>query len=278
MNRRAVWKGRLSFEGLGFGIGLYSALSSSEKVSFNIVNRKTGNRVERRYLDSETGKPVERDQQIRGYQTDDGDYILVENDALKQLMPESEKVMAVKSFIACDDIDKLYFDKPYYLAPAADGDEEAFRHFAEALKNKEAAAFAEAVLFRRNRAVLIRPHEHTLVAHTLNYDYEVRSAKNAFKTLPEPDHDPELLELAGHIIETRMGRFDPADYQDRYNAALRELVQAKIEGREIKAPRLEPQDNVIDLREALRRSAGAGGKAKRKTTPKSAAKAGRKAG
>lgn len=169
---------------------------------------------------------------MRGYQLEDGDYVMVENDALKQLMPESDKTLVVQGFIECDDIDKLYFDKPYYLAPAEGKDEEGFSHFAQALEEKQAAALAEAVLFRRNRAVLISPHEKTLIATTLNYDYEVRSAKTPFKNLQEPKFDEGLLELASHIIQTRMGDFHPSDYTDRYNSALRELVKATREGRQ----------------------------------------------
>jgi DNA end-binding protein Ku len=257
MTRRAVWKGTLSFGKLSFSVGLYSALSSDEKISFHIVNRKTGNRVERQFVDSETGKPVGRGDQVRGHETDDGDYVTIEPEALKALQPEGDKVISVRSFIACDDIDKLYFDKPYYLAPADEEAEEAFGLFAQALEKESSAAFAEAVLFRRNRALLIRPHDDTLVATTLNYDYEVRSAKRVFASLTAENYDDEMLDLAGHIIDTRMGSFDPADYQDRYNNALAAVIRAKLEGKVLKPAKLEEADNVTDLREALRRSAKA---------------------
>lgn len=264
MTRRALWKGKLSIPG-GFscGVGLYSALSSTEKVSFHIVNRKTGHRVERRFVDSETEEPVERDDQVRGYRLDDGDYVLVENEALKQLVPQSHKLISVKHFIPCEAVDKVYFDKPYFLAPASDADGEAFRAFGEALGKSGSTAFAETVLFRRNRALLIRVHDDTVIAATLNYDYEVRTARNAFRSIKEPDFDEELLDLAGHLIETKSGRFDPADYHDRYNQALMELVEAKIEGRALPKRKAEPERKVVDLREALRLSAKQSGSAKK---------------
>ena len=265
MSRRAVWRGTLVFGKFRFEAKLYSALSSAEKISFHIVNRKTGNRVERQFVDSETESSVERDSQVRGYKLDDGNYVMVEDEALKALMPESDKTLTVTKMLTCDEIDKLYFDKPYYLAPAEDKDEDDFRQLTHALEKNQAAAFAEAVLFRRNRAVLIRPHEGTLIATTLDYDYEVRSAANAFKALSEPDYDEELLELAGHIIDKRMARFVPSDYQDRYNDALRELVEAKLEGREIKAPKRVKEDNVVNLRDALRQSAEQEDKPKKKS-------------
>lgn len=255
MTPRALWKGHLKGPGIECGVGLYSALSSAEKVSFHIVNRKTGNRVERRFVDSETEAAVERDDQVRGYQLDDGNYVLVEPEVLTSLVPESDKTIAIKHFLSCDDVDKLYFDKPYYLAPADDADEEAFRTFGEALERTSTVAFAEAVLFRRNRALIVRVHEGVMLASTLNYDYEVRSARNAFRGLSEPDYDEELLDLAGHLIKSKMSRFDPADYRDRYNAALMELVRAKMEGRKLPKAKPEPERKVVDLREALRLSA-----------------------
>lgn len=255
MTPRALWKGHIKGLGIECGVGLYSALSSAEKVSFHIVNRKTGNRVERRFVDSETEKPVERDEQVRGYQLDDGNYVLIELDVLTSLVPHSDKTIAIKHFLPCDAVDKLYFDKPYYLTPAEKADEKAFRAFGEALTKTSTVAFAEAVLFRRNRALIVRAHEGTVLASTLSYDYEVRSARNAFRSLSEPDYDEELLDLAGHLIKTKLGQFDPADYHDRYNAALMDLVRAKMEGRDLPKAKPEPERRVIDLREALRLSA-----------------------
>jgi DNA end-binding protein Ku len=255
MTPRALWKGHIKGLGIECGVGLYSALSSSEKVSFHIVNRKTGNRVERRFVDSETEKPVERDEQVRGYQLDDGNYVLIEPDVLTSLVPHSDKTIAIKHFLPCDAVDKLYFDKPYYLAPAEKADEEAFRAFGDALARTSTVAFAEAVLFRRNRALIVRAHEGTVLASTLSYDYEVRSTRNAFRGFSEPDYDEELLDLAGHLIKTKLRQFDPADYHDRYNAALMDLVRAKMEGRELPKAKPEPERKVIDLREALRLSA-----------------------
>ena len=255
MTTRALWKGHVKGLGIECGVGLYSALSSAEKVSFHIVNRKTGNRVERRFVDSETEEPVESDEQVRGYQLDDGNYVLIEPDVLTSLVPHSDKTIAIKHFLPCDAVDKLYFDKPYYLAPAEKADEEVFRAFGEALTRTSAVAFAEAVLFRRNRALIVRAHEDTLLASTLSYDYEVRSTRSAFRGLSEPEYDAELLDLAGHLIKTKLGQFDPADYHDRYNAALMELVRAKMEGRELPKAKPEPERKVIDLREALRLSA-----------------------
>ncbi|MBX5046858.1 non-homologous end joining protein Ku [Rhizobium lentis] len=267
MAARASWKGHLKVGDLACAVGLYTAISSSDRVSFNIINRSTGHRVERQFVDSETGKPVERDDQVKGYLLENDDYIVIEGDEIAEIMPESDKVLNVKAFIAYDDIDKLYFDRPYYLAPADEHNEEALSLIARAMHDGKVAALAEAVLFRRNRTLLIRPHDGHIVATMLNFDYEVRSADGVFKDIPDIKFDKEMLALAGHIIGTKHGSFDPSQYEDRYEAALVELVKAKIEGRSLpkKKPALERK--VVDLMEALRQSAKMSGQSAAKRTP-----------
>lgn len=279
MAARASWKGHLKVGDLACAVGLYTAVSSSDRVSFNIVNRRTGHRVERQFVDSETGKPVERDDQVKGYRMESGDYILIEGDEISEIMPESDKVLDVKGFIPFDGIDKLYFDRPYYLAPVDEHDAEALALIARGMLDGNVAALAEAVLFRRNRTLLIRVHDDHIIATMLNFDYEVRSADSVFKDIPDIKFDKEMLDLAGHIIATKEGRFDPSEYHDRYEAALVELVKAKIEGRAPPKRKREPERKVVDLMEALRQSAKMGGKAPakkpaaRKTSDRSSRKA-----
>lgn len=271
MAARASWKGHLKVGDLACAVGLYTAISSSDHISFNIINRRTGHRVERQFIDSETGKPVERDDQVKGYQLENGDYIVIEGDEIAEIMPQSDKVLEVKAFIGCDAVDKLYFDRPYYLAPADPHDEEALALIARGMRDGKVVALAEAVLFRRNRTLLIRPHDGHIVVTMLNFDYEVRSADSVFKDIPDFKFDKEMLELAGHIIETKHGSFDPSKYEDRYEAALVELVKAKIEGRAPPKKKAPPERKVVDLMEALRQSAKMSGKppARKKAPPRS---------
>jgi DNA end-binding protein Ku len=274
MAARASWKGHLKIGDLACAVGLYTAVSSSDRLSFNIINRRTGHRVERQFVDSETGKPVERDDQVKGYRMESGDYILIEGDEIAEIMPESDKVLDIKGFIPLDGIDKLYFDRPYYLAPVDEHDAEALALIARSMLDGKVAALAEAVLFRRNRTLLIRAQDDHIIATMLNFDYEVRSANSVFKDIPEIKFDKEMLALAGHIIGTKEGHFDPVGYHDRYEAALVELVKAKIEGRAPPKRKREPERKVVDLMEALRQSAKMGAKTGKPPAKKPAARKG----
>lgn len=268
---RANWKGFIKFGEVACPVALYTAASSSERIAFNTLNRKTGNRVKREFVDSETGDPVERDDQVKGYEIENGQYIILEPDEVAAAVPDSDKTLKVDAFIPCNEIDDVYFDKPYYLAPDKMGTD-AFVLLRDGMKKAEVAAIARTVLFRRLRTVLVRPHGKGLIATTLNFDYEVRSSAEAFEELPDLKIEGEMLELAEHIIGTKKGSFDASTFDDRYEAAVAELVKAKIEGRSLpkkKAPTVSKQS---DLLQALRESAGLGGKGVSKPTAANANK------
>ncbi|MEI2807172.1 Ku protein [Albidovulum sp.] len=258
MAPRANWKGTLRVAEVTCAVGLYTAVSTSERIAFHTINRATGHRVRREFVDAETGKPVEREDQVKGYELSEGQHVLLTADEVAAAVPESDKVLAVEAFLPCGGIDDVYFDKPYYLAPADRLGQEAFALIREGLAASKVAAIARTVLFRRVRTVLIRAHGPGLVATTLNFDYEVRPAEAAFADIPAPKIEGEMLDLARHIIQTKMGAFDPAGFDDRYEAALEDLVRAKIEGRSIAPRREAKREAVVDLMQALRESAKLG--------------------
>lgn len=262
MAPRANWKGFLKIGELTCSVALFTAASTSDRIAFHTLNRATGNRVHRQFVDSETGKPVERDDQVKGYETGSGDYIVLEPEEIAAAVPDSDKTLDVTTFIKCDQIDDVYFDRPYYLAAADRNAAEAYALIREGMRASKVAALAQTVLFRRVRTVLIRPHGVGLIATTLNFDYEVRSARDAFDDVPELKVKGEMLELAEHIIGTKKGKFDPAKYEDRYESALAEVVKAKLEGRKIEVPKAPQREKVVDLMAALRESAGLGAKSK----------------
>lgn len=252
---RANWKGYIKFGEVACAVALYTAASSSERIAFNTLNRATGNRVRREFIDSETGDPVEREDQVKGYEIENGEYIVLEADEVAAAVPESDKTLKIEAFVPCDEIDDVYFDKPYYLAPDKMG-ADAFRLLRDGMRQAKVAALARTVLFRRLRTVLIRPHGKGLIGTTLNFDYEVRSAKEAFDDIPAMKIEGEMLDLAKHIINTKKGSFDAKSFDDRYDAAVAELVKAKIEGKALPKKKAPPIAKKSDLLEALRQSAG----------------------
>lgn len=268
MAARALWKGDLRLGELTCAIALYAAASTSSRIAFHIVNRKSGNRVRREYLDEETGKPVERDDQVKGYETSRDHYVVIEPDEIAAAVPDSDKTLTMEHFIDCDEVDTTYFDKPYFVRPADEDSEEAFAVIREGLRTGKVAALARAVLFRRVRTVLLRPRGCGMMANTLHFNYEVVPAAKAFDAIPDVNIEREMLSLARHIIASKSGKFDPSEFDDRYDAALAELVRAKAEGRELPKPPKRQKGEVIDLMEALRESARA---AKKGTATKGAA-------
>lgn len=254
---RANWKGFIKFGEVSCPVALYTAASASERIAFNTLNRATGNRVRREFIDGETGEPVEKDDQVKGYETENGHYIVLEPEEVAAAVPDSDKTLAIESFIPCSEIDTVYFDKPYYLTPDKMGTE-AYVLLREGMKKAKVAAIARTVLFRRLRTVLIRPHGNGLIASTLNFDYEVRSSQEAFEDQPDIKSDPELLEIAELIIDKKKGTFDASAFDDRYEEAVTELVKAKIEGRSLPKKKAAPAAKAVDLLQALRESAGLG--------------------
>lgn len=281
MAPRAIWKGVLKIAEVTCPVSLYTAASTSDRISFHTLNRKTGNRVQRQYVDEGSGKPVESEDQVKGYDPGNGDYVVLEPEEVAAAIPESDKTLSVETFLPCDEIDDIFFDKPYYVAPSSPVAAEAFALIREGMKERKSAALARTVIFRRMRSILIRPQGKGLIATTLNFDYEIRSAEDAFSDIPRIKIDNEMLELAEHIIKTKAGEFDPRSFDDRYESALAELVQAKIEGRKIRPQKKPAPPKVVSLLDALRESAKAGGagsaKAASAAKPKAgAAKKGRK--
>ncbi|MBY5893523.1 Ku protein [Rhizobium ruizarguesonis] len=253
--QRAQWKGFLKFGEVSCGVALYTAASTSERITFNTINKATGNRVNRIFIDSETEDPVPKEAQTKGFEIENGQYIIIDPEEISAAIPESNKTLEIEAFIPCSDVDDVYFDKPYYLTPDKMGGD-AFAALRDAMKKSMVAAIARTVLFRRMRTVLIRPHGKGLIASTLNYDYEVRSSEKAFEEMPKLKIQGEMLDLAKHIISTKKGEFDPATFDDRYEAALADLVKAKLEGKSLPKPKKVQVSKPNDLLAALRESAG----------------------
>lgn len=255
MPTRATWKGVLTLDDISCPVSLHAAGSTADRITLHQINRKTGNRARRQYVDEDTGKPVDKDNLAKAMEMPNGEFLIFDESELQQATPDATKVLEVSSFIACNHVDQARFDRPYFLYP--DEDEEARETYAmlrDQMSKSGTAALASAILFRRDRRVLIRPHGDVLIAHTLHYDHQMRDETALFRTIPELKMDKEMLDLAGHIIDTRTGTFDPSTFEDRYENALMGMIRAKLAGKPLPKAKKPPRPKKQDLREALRES------------------------
>jgi DNA end-binding protein Ku len=255
MAPRPAWKGYLKLSLVSCAVELTNTTDHSEKVSFRVINRKTGNTVKRQYVDGVTGKPVADEDEVKGYETGDDEYLLVEEDEIDAVQIESSHTLSIEHFVDRADIPQIYFDTPYYVTPSDDVSEEAFAVIREAMARQKKAGIARIVLYRRERPVMIEPFDRGLLLTTLRYDKTVRKPEEIFDGLGKPKLDTELIDLATHIIDKKQAEFDPSGFEDRYEQALLDLIRAKQKGR--KPPVVQAAErpaNVVNLFDALKKS------------------------
>ncbi|BBK41127.1 non-homologous end joining protein Ku [Allostella vacuolata] len=261
MAPRANWRGYLKLGALHCPVALYTAATEGERIHLHTLNRETGHRVRRQFVDEETGEVVERDEQAKGYEVGDGRFVVLEQAEIDAVIPASTRTIEVEAFVPEAEFDPVFVDRPYYLAPTDRISREAFAVIRAAMESRKVVGIGRTVLFRRDRSILLCPRESGFVASTLHFDYEVRAAEAIFAEVPERNLDVEMVDLVRHIIATKRGRFDPAAFEDHYETALAELIRAKKDGKPMPKPVERKAPNVVSLLDALRESAGAARKA-----------------
>jgi DNA end-binding protein Ku len=253
MAGRAYWKGFLKLSLVACPVKLYSATASSaSRVSFNMIHKDTKNRVQMRYHDPELGE-VDRGDLVKGYQFEKDKYVIVEPEELDAIEIESSKTIDIDGFVDASDIDPLYLDSPYYIAPDGPVAEETYAVILEAMKEAKKAALARIVLNGRERLVTIQARDKGFVMTTLRAGKEVREEEDAFEDL-NAKVTPDMVSMAKQIIAQKKTRFAPKQFEDRYEQALLELVRSKVAGGEPVIAKAPERGNVINLMDALRRS------------------------
>jgi DNA end-binding protein Ku len=274
--QRAFWKGYLKLSLVSCPIAMYPAASSAERVSFRQINKKTGNRLKQQLVDSVTGDVVEAADKGRGYEIGRNQYLAVEDDELEALRLESTHTIDIEKFVPRSEIDERYLDSPYYVAPEDTVGQEAFAVVREAMRRKNVVGLGRVVISRRERIVMLEPRDKGLMAVTLRYAYEVRDAAGYFDAIPSIALPSEMIALAEHILDSKAGHFEPAQFEDRYETAVVDMLRRKQAGMPPEqAPESAPPAKVINLMDALRRSLGAqksGGAAKKPAERKKPAK------
>ncbi|MDX8441868.1 Ku protein [Mesorhizobium australafricanum] len=264
MAPRPAWKGYLKLSLVTCAIELTNVVTHAEKVSFRILNRKTGNTVKRIYVDAETGKPLDEGDEIKGYEVDGGDFIHIEEEEIEAVQIESSHTMSLDGFVEKSSIKQIYLDTPYYVAPADKVSGEAFAVIRDAMAARKMAGLARLVLYQRERPVVIEPLGKGMVLTTLRYDNTVRQPDTVFDDIKAAKTDDEMIDLAQHIIDKKKAKFDPSKFDDRYEDALLELIRAKKAGKKAPKAKAPPRpSNVVNLFDALKKSLNpdGGGKA-----------------
>lgn len=276
MAPRANWKGFLRLSLVTCPVALFPATSDSEKISFNQINRKTGHRIRYLKVDADTGDEVEPDDIVKGYKIDTDTYITVEPDEIEKIEIESSRTIEIDEFVDRADIDQRYVVRPYYLVPDGKIGHDAYAVIRETIRAMDKVAIGRLVLTNREHIMALEPMKKGLMGMLLRYPYEVRNEDEYFDEIQDVKVTKEMLDLAKHIVEQKSGEFDPAKFEDRYETALTDLINAKRAGKTIKAKERPSGENIVDLMDALKRSIS-GTRAQAAPQAKAKSKRGKKA-
>jgi DNA end-binding protein Ku len=260
MPPRANWKGHLKLSLVSCAVALYPATTTSSRIRFNIINKETGNRVKNEIVDSETGDPVPDEDRVKGYKVEGNQYILFDEEELDKVALESTHTIEIEAFVPLKQVDRIYLDESFYLVPDDKVGQEAFAVIREAMRAEDVVGLAKVVLYRRERLLMLQPRGKGLVGTALRYKNEVRDEQAYFDEIPSIKISKDMLDLAVHIIKSKEAEFDPSQFEDRYENALADLIQAKRAGKKLPAAAPARPSNVINLMDALRKSVKGEGK------------------
>jgi len=274
---RPIWKGQLRLSLVSIPVEMFTATKAGAKPSFRQIHEPTGKPIHYEKVVDGVGA-VDKDDIMKGFEYSKGDYVLLTDDEVDAVKLETKKTLELVQFVDEDEIPPLYFDTPYYLTPADELAEDAFRVVRDALRKAKKVGLGQLALRGKEYLVSIKPFGTGILLETLHYEDEIRKSDSFFSDIPARSSDADLLEVAAALIDKKTEKFDIGAFKDHYQTALRELIQRKMKskGRKITAededePSRSTRGNVIDLMSALKQSLEGG-----KGTPKPAAKAPRK--
>jgi DNA end-binding protein Ku len=256
---RPTWEGHLRLSLVTCPVALYTATERSADIHFNLINPETNNRIRMQSVDAGTGEPVERADLVRGFAVSKNKYVLFDKEELDAVRIESTRILDIEEFVDAAEIDRIYWDEPYYLAPSGKTGIEAFSVIRAAMERQRKVALGRVVMHQRERICALEPRDGGILLTTLRTHDEVRETSEVFdRNLPKPDS--RMLQIAEKIIEQQDAKFDPSRFSDRYEDALRELIAKKKKGEPVvSAEPVEDEEKVVDLMEALKKSLKGGG-------------------
>lgn len=260
MAQRPTWEGHLRLSLVACPVSLYPATSYASDIHFHLINPETGNRIRQIVVDPEAGE-VERKKLVRGFEYEKDQYVLLTDEEIKSVRLESTRTIDIERFVDQKEIDRIWWDSPYYLVPDGKAGLDAFTVIRSAMEDAGKVALARVVIGTRERVVAIEPRGRGMLLTTLRSHDEIRDEDALFDDIPNMKPNRQMIEIADKIIEQQAGAFDPSQFNDRYEDALRALIESKKGGDDGGVTAPPPRnDNVIDLMEALRKSLEQGGK------------------
>src|SRR3954447_3766526 len=262
MAPRANWKGFLRLSLVTCPVALYPATSDTEKVSFNQINRKTGHRIKYAKVDADTGEEVASEDIVKGYKVDTDTFVEVTKEELENVALESTRTIEIDEFVDRGEIDRRYLIRPYYLRPDGKVGHDAFAVIRETIREMNKVAIGRVVLTNREHIIALEPLDKGLMGTLLRYPYEVRAEEEYFDQIQDVKVTKDMLDLARHIVNEKAGHFEPEKFEDHYEEALTELINAKRAGKPITTKERPRGENVVDLMDALRKSLGSAEPAK----------------
>jgi DNA end-binding protein Ku len=261
LSSRPAWQGTLRLSLVTCPVGLYRATTAAGDISFNLINPDTGNRIKMVTTDAETGDQLERSSLVKGYAVEKDEYVLFTDEELRSVKLETTSTLDIERFVDADTIDRLYWDTPYILMPRDKSAVEAYSVIQQAMVKSNRIALGRVVMHTRERLLAIEPRDKGLLATVLRMKDEVVNTAEALESVPSGKVDKQMIDIAERIIEQLEGPFDTEEFTDRYEDALRELIDEKRKGHKIKrAPAPEKSANVVNLMDALKKSLGASSK------------------
>src|SRR6185295_12932118 len=266
MAARPSWQGHLKLSLVTCPVSLYNAISPRGEVHFNLLNPKTGNRIRMVTVDAGTDEPLERKELVKGFEISKGEYIQVTQEEIDSVRLESTKTIDIETFVPAEEIDRLYWDNPYYLVPDGKMAAEPFTVIREAMERAGQVALGRLVMSQRERLVALEPRDKGIIATTLRSYEEVREMKDFFHDIPSVKPDRDMIAIAEKIIAQKEEDFDASKFDDRYEDALKALIEEKKKGHKVVRKDEPEPSNVINLMDALKKSlssSNGGGKSKR---------------
>jgi len=251
---RPLWRGHLKLSLVSCPVAIYNAITASDDIRLNMINPETGNRIRMKTVDAETGEDVERSETVKGYEFQKDRYVTLSNEELDELKVESSSVMDIEQFVPRDALDPRYYDHFYYVIPDGEAGEEAYAVIREAMNKSSTFAITRAVISRKERVIALRPCTKGLMGYGLREETDIRDTDAFFDDIEDVSIDKDMLSIAMQLVEKKTSEFDPSKFEDRYEARLRQLIDAKTKGIELEdEPEIEVP-NVVNLMDALQRS------------------------